>query len=129
MTEPSRRPDSPAAAVKPTLEKHEPMSVGDGKAVRKRKPRQIAFVTEDCSGCSGSPTCIEYCPIAGCMFWVPSRDGSPFGVIRVDPDLCIGCSRCVSKGPHGTMLDGCPWDAITMVPIAEWEAKHGPVAP
>ena len=49
----------------------------------------------------------------------------PFGRIEVDPLLCIGCKLCTSKGPEGTFLEGCPWDAIDMVPIEEWEAKYG----
>lgn len=111
------------------LLKTEPMSAGDGRAVRKRKPRRVAFVSENCSGCSGSPACIDYCPIPACMFWAPDADHAPVGVVEVDPDLCIGCARCVTTGPGGTLLDACPWDAIVMVPIEEWEAGHGPVAP
>jgi ferredoxin len=43
----------------------------------------------------------------------------------VDPILCIGCKKCVSKGPDGCFLDGCPWDAIVMVDIAEVEKVVG----
>ena len=50
------------------------------------------------------------------MFWVPDEDHPPFGRIEVDPYLCIGCQKCISKGPDGAFLDGCPWDAIEMVP-------------
>ncbi len=50
------------------------------------------------------------------MFWVPDEDHPPFGRIEVDPYLCIGCQKCTSKGPDGAFLDGCPWDAIEMVP-------------
>lgn len=49
------------------------------------------------------------------MYWVPDEDHAPFGHIEVDPVLCIGCKKCVSKGPDGAFLDGCPWDAIEMV--------------
>ena len=98
------------------IEKHWPMSVGDGKATRKKKPRILAITTDCCTGCAGSPACIEYCPIEACMFWVPDEDHPPFGRIEVDPYLCIGCQKCISKGPDGAFLDGCPWDAIEMVP-------------
>ena len=30
-----------------------------------------------------------------------------------------------SKGPDGSFLEGCPWDAIDMVPLAEFEGKYG----
>src|SRR5436190_4747585 len=106
------------------IEKHWPMSEGDGKATRKKKPRLLAITTDCCTGCAGSPACIEYCPIEACMFWVPDDEHSPFGRIEVDPYLCIGCQKCTSKGPDGAFLDGCPWDAIEMVPTDDWEALH-----
>ena len=52
-------------------------------------------------------------------------DHLPFGRIEVDPYLCIGCQKCISKGPDGAFLDGCPWDAIEMIPTDDWEAMHG----
>jgi len=111
------------------VEKHWPMSEGDGKATRKKRPRILAITTDCCTGCSGSPACIEYCPIEACMFWVPDDDHLPFGRIEVDPYLCIGCQKCTSKGPDGAFLDGCPWDAIEMVPTDDWEALHGITLP
>jgi len=63
------------------------------------------------------------------MFWVPDEHHPPFGRIEVDPYLCIGCQKCTSKGPDGAFLDGCPWDAIEMVPTDDWEAMHGIVLP
>ena len=104
------------------VDKHWPMSEGDGKATRKKRPRILAITTDCCTGCAGSPACIEYCPIEACMFWVPDEDHPPFGRIEVDPYLCIGCQKCTSKGPDGAFLDGCPWDAIEMVAIEEVEA-------
>jgi ferredoxin len=59
------------------------------------------------------------------MFWMADEAHPPFGRIEVDKGLCIGCAACTSKGPEGEFLDGCPWDAIEMVPTAEWEAEHG----
>ena len=50
-----------------------------------------------------------------------------FGRVWVDPDTCIGCQKCTSKGPDGLFLDGCPWDAIDMVATDEWEAEYGEV--
>jgi ferredoxin len=111
------------------VDKHWPMSEGDGKATRKKRPRILAITTDCCTGCSGSPACIEYCPIEACMFWVPDEDHAPFGRIEVDPYLCIGCQKCTSKGPDGAFLDGCPGDAIEMVPTDDWEAVHGITLP
>ena len=92
---------------------------------RKKKPKILAQINENCTGCAGAPVCIGYCPVGDCMYWVPDEDHPPFGRIEVDPQLCIGCKLCTSKGPDGTFLDGCPWDAIDMVPIEEVEKKYG----
>lgn len=101
-----------------------PMSKGM-TTKRKRKPHILAVINESCTGCAGSPACVDYCPVDQCMFWVPDPEHPPFGRIEVDPLLCIGCKLCTSKGPDGTFLEGCPWDAIDMVPTEEWEAVHG----
>lgn len=92
---------------------------------RKKVPKILAVINECCTGCAGSPACVDYCPVADCMYWVTDMDNPPFGRIEVDPLLCIGCKLCTSKGPDGAFLEGCPWDAIDMVPTAEWEAVHG----
>jgi ferredoxin len=104
--------------------KLEPMAHGRSD-LRKRKPKQLAVINENCTGCAGSPVCIAYCPVEACMFWVPDEDHPPFGRIEVDKVLCIGCAKCTSKGPDGLFLDGCPWDAIDMVATTDWEAEHG----
>ena len=106
------------------VEKQYPMSEGM-TTPRKKKPKILAIINDQCTGCSGSPACVEYCPVGECMYWIPDPDGGPFGIIEVDPMLCIGCKLCVSKGPDGSFLEGCPWDAIDMVDLTEWEAEHG----
>lgn len=106
------------------VEKSEPKSKGTS-APRKKKPKILAIINECCTGCAGSPACVDYCPVEDCMYWVPDEDHPPFGRIEVDPLLCIGCKLCTSKGPEGTFLEGCPWDAIDMVSLEEWEAVHG----
>ena len=30
---------------------------------RKRKPRIVAVINDSCTGCSGSPACVDYCPV------------------------------------------------------------------
>jgi len=92
---------------------------------RKKKPKELAVITECCTGCAGSPACVPYCPVADCMYWVVDEEHPPFGRIEVDPQLCIGCKKCTSKGPDGCFLDGCPWDAIEMIPTEEVEARLG----
>jgi ferredoxin len=113
-----------AKFVNGEVEKSYPISEGDTKK-RKRKPHIVAVINEMCTGCAGSPACVDYCPVADCMFWVKDPEHPPFGRIVVDPILCIGCKLCTSKGPDGAFLEGCPWDAIDMVPLAEFEAKYG----
>lgn len=108
--------------------KAEPMSHGRTD-LRKRKPKQHAVINENCTGCAGSPVCVAYCPVEACMFWIPDEDHPPFGRIEVDKATCIGCAKCTSKGPDGTFLDGCPWDAIDMVNTDEWETARGVALP
>lgn len=91
---------------------------------RKKKPQWLAVINECCTGCAGSPACQEYCPVEDCMVLVKDEDTN-FCRIEVDPLLCIGCKKCTSKGPEGSFLDGCPWNAIDMVDTKEWEAEYG----
>jgi ferredoxin len=107
-----------------TVVKEEPTSEGT-TAKRKRKPHILAVIMENCTGCAGSPACVDYCPVEDCMYWVTDANNPPFGRIEVDPLLCIGCKLCTSKGPDGAFLEGCPWDAIDMVPLADFEAEYG----
>ncbi len=116
------------AALEPLSAPHEkgwPWSEGGMTGNRKKKPAILAVTNENCTGCAGSPVCINYCPVDECMYWIPDEDHPPFGRIEVDGQTCIGCKQCISKGPDGTFLDGCPWDAIDMVSVTEVEAKLG----
>jgi ferredoxin len=126
-----RMPAAPGATravgMVPDELKFEPKSKGLATP-RKKKPKELAVITECCTGCAGSPACVEYCPVEDCMFWVPDEDHPPFGRIAIDPILCIGCKKCLSKGPDGCFLDGCPWDAIAMVDTAEVEKEVGVMA-
>jgi ferredoxin len=110
--------------------RHAPKKSIDGKFVgrRAKKPKLLAVVTGACTGCSGAPVCQIYCPVEDCMLLVPAEDAFPFGLIWVDPLKCVGCQKCISRGPEETYLDGCPWDAIVMVSTSEWEKQHGPLA-
>ena len=99
----------------------------DGRFIgrRAKKPKQLAVITETCTGCAGAPVCQIYCPVDECMILVAAEDAFPYGRIWVDPLKCVGCRKCLSRGPDGTFLEGCPWDAIAMVPTTDWEAAHG----
>ncbi len=99
----------------------------DGKFVgqRAKKPKLLAVISDYCSGCAGAPVCQPYCPVDDCMLLMPADDAYPFGRVWVDPLKCVGCKKCVSRGPEATILDGCPWKAIEMVSTSEWEASHG----
>ncbi len=92
---------------------------------RAKKPKVLAVITDACTGCSGAPVCQIYCPVDDCMLLVRAEDAFPFGRIWVDPLKCVGCRKCISRGPEETFLEGCPWDAILMVPTTEWEEQHG----
>ena len=92
---------------------------------RKRKPKLLAVINDSCTGCAGSPACVDYCPVEHCMIWVTDDEHPPFGRIEVDVLLCIGCKRCISDGPEGTFLEGCPWDAIDMVSLSDYESNLG----
>lgn len=111
-----------AGAVGPASKKS-----ADGKFIgrRAKKPKWLAVITDVCTGCAGSPVCQLYCPVEDCMILVPAEDAFPYGRIWVDPLKCIGCKKCISRGPEETFLDGCPWDAIAMVPTTEWEQENG----
>ena len=98
------------------------------KEKRKRKPKIMAVVNDACTGCSGSPICVTECPIDSCMNLVENPDAPIFQRIEVDALKCIGCKKCISKGPMNTLLEGCPWDAIEMVPLGEFETEHGVLA-
>lgn len=91
---------------------------------RAKKPKQLAVIMDACTGCAGGPVCQIYCPVEECMILKPA-DEFPFWRIWVDPLRCVGCRKCVSDGPEGSFLDGCPWDAIVMIPTREWEDENG----
>jgi len=94
---------------------------------RKRKPKILAIINDACTGCGGSPICVTECPVDNCMLEVKNLM-FPMIRIEVDPLLCIGCKKCITKGPMDTFLEGCPWDAIDMVSLQEFESEHGELA-
>ena len=108
------------------VEKNWPMSDGDGKATQQERPRILAITTDCCTGCAGSPACIEYCPIEACMFWV-CPDGQIIRPSAASKSIHTSASDVRSAPARARMapfLDGCPWDAIEMIPTDDWEAMH-----
>jgi len=95
------------------------------KGRRAKKPKQIALVMDGCTGCAGGPVCQTYCPVEECMILQPVAEVFPFARVWVDPLRCVGCRKCVRQGSDGMFVDGCPWDAIVMIPTREWEDQHG----
>ena len=49
------------------VQKMHPISSGT-TTKRKRKPHIIAVINEMCTGCAGSPACVDYCPVQDCMY-------------------------------------------------------------
>lgn len=92
---------------------------------RAKKPKVLAVVNDVCTGCAGAPVCQVWCPVDECMLLVEAADAFPYGRIWVDPLKCVGCKKCVAQGPGGSFVEGCPWDAIALVPTHEWERQHG----
>ena len=66
---------------------------------------------------SASPTARSR---SACSGWT-TKTTRPLAASKSTYQLCIGCKKCIAKGPDDTFLDGCPWDAIDMVPTAEVE--------
>ncbi len=81
-------------------------------------PTRIAFVTDKCTGCGGAPVCRVYCP-CGALRLVDDHGHHPFKRVEVDAALCTGCGSCVARGPNGSRVFGCPWDAIRLTALEE----------
>src|SRR5437016_7408066 len=83
--------------------KIEPKSEGIATP-RKKRPKELAIITECCTGCAGSPACVPYCPVADCMYWVPDEDHRPFARIGGDPAPCMGGNRLASRSHRVPLL-------------------------
>src|SRR5260370_21249779 len=96
----AERETAKAAGMVPDEQKQEPRSKGITTA-RKKKPKELAVITECCTGCAGSPACVEYSPVEDCMFWVNDEDNPPLGRIHISPLLFIACKQHLPQRPHG----------------------------
>lgn len=84
---------------------------------KKKKPKLVAVVDED--NCTGCQVCVAFCPV-DCIQPVPQEKyGIPIPPVQIRFNECIGCSACARACTQLT------WDAIEMLPVAEFEAKYG----
>lgn len=81
------------------------------------RKRQVAFIDETCTGCAGAPVCRMFCPTEGALEYVDDESSFLFKRMRVNPEKCVGCRSCVARGYLGAYIEGCPWNAISMVPL------------
>ncbi|MDP6455874.1 MAG: 4Fe-4S binding protein [Candidatus Marinimicrobia bacterium] len=83
---------------------------------KKKKPKLIAVVDED--NCTGCQVCIPFCPVACIEALSHEKYGIPIPPVQVRFDECIGCQICARVCTKLT------WDAIRMLPTAEFEAVY-----
>ena len=96
-----------------------PMSVGDGRTQRRDLSPRLPLIAAPAADRRRARILSDRQ-----AFWVtiiPSARSHEVILTRA------WLSECTSKGPE--LPDGCPWDAIEMIPTDDWEAMHGIVLP
>lgn len=84
---------------------------------KKKKPKLMAVVDED--NCTGCQACVPFCPV-DCIEVVPKEKYNiPIPPVQIRFNECIGCQICARVCTQMT------WDAIDMLPTAEFETKYG----
>ena len=85
---------------------------------KKRKPKLMAVVDED--NCTGCEVCVPFCPV-DCIeaVAVDAYDNRPIPPVQIRFNECIGCQICARVCTQLT------WDAIQMLPTAEFEVEYG----
>ena len=85
---------------------------------KKRKPKLMAVVDED--NCTGCQVCVPFCPV-DCIAPVDTDvyDNRPIPPVQIRFDECIGCQICARVCTQLT------WDAIRMLPTAQFETQYG----
>ena len=83
---------------------------------KKKKPKLMAVVDED--NCTGCQVCVPFCPV-DCIETVPfGKYNIPIPPVQIRFDECIGCQICARVCTKLT------WDAIRMIPMAEFEETY-----
>lgn len=83
---------------------------------KKKKPKLVAVVDED--NCTGCQACVPFCPV-DCISPVPKEKYNiPIPPVQIRFNECIGCQICARVCTNLT------WDAIEMLPAAEFEQKY-----
>ena len=85
---------------------------------RKKKPKEMAIITDQCTGCAGAPACIPLCPVEDCMLLV---DGEVHGCRHTaEPRLStgdrIGFTLDMDVGTLVTYFNGVPHNTVTGFP-------------
>ena len=78
------------------------------------RKKMVAEIDESCTGCAGTPICQIFCPTDGALEYVFDDSSFHFGRMTVNPEKCIGCRNCVTRGYLGARIEGCPWNAISI---------------
>ena len=83
---------------------------------KKKRPKIVAVVDE--SNCTGCQVCVPFCPV-DCIRPVPrEKYNIPIPPVQIRFNECIGCSICARVCTNLT------WDAIDMIPIAQFENEY-----
>ena len=83
-------------------------------APRKKRPKEIAVITECCTGCAGSPACVPYCPVLDCMYWVVDEENLPSVASRLILNSVSAAKSARAKAPTGVF-----WMAVRETP-SKW---------
>ena len=76
----------------------------------------MAIVDED--SCTGCQVCVPFCPV-DCIEIAPSEKYNiPIPPVQIRFNECIGCQICARVCTQLT------WDAIDMLPTAQFETKY-----
>ncbi len=90
-------------------------SLGSGD--RNAKPRLVAVIGDDCTGCQ---SCVEYC-LVDCIEPAPSTPAShELPAVEVREDECIGCFVCAKVCEELTV------NAIHLVPLEAGGSRKSP---
>ena len=88
---------------------------------KKKKPKLMAVVDED--NCTGCQVCVPFCPVDCIEPVAMEKYGIPIPPVQVRFDECIGCQICARVCTKLT------WDAIHMLPTAEFEETYNTTVP